>query len=188
MEKSLLEPSCFMSPGQDLVIAGIIALDGTSLIAETKEEELLKLYSKYFLRKVKQLKKYMVCEEFLESKKELKISAVTPIGQGGIMAALWYMSGDYGTGITIDLKAIPIKQETVEICEVFDINPYRLKSGGSFLLATNHGGDLVSKLEEQKIPAVIIGKVTKGIKRLILNGDNHSFLDRPKEDELIKIL
>ena len=44
-----------------------------------------------------------------------------------------------GVGLEIDLKKIPIRQETIEICEFFDLNPYKLLSGGSLLLAAADG-------------------------------------------------
>ena len=40
------------------------------------------------------------------------------ITEGGIFGALWEIGEASGTGITADLRKIPIKQETVEICEV----------------------------------------------------------------------
>jgi len=178
----------FINPGQDLVIAGSIALEGTSCLAKEKEEELLKYYSRCFLRSAEQLKNQMVSGELFKNKEELKISAVLPVNEGGIMTALWHLAEDFEIGITIDLKAIPIHQETIEICEVFNLNPYRLRSGGSFLLTADHGGDLVSKLAERGILAVVAGKITSGVKKLIFNGDNCSFLDRPGKEELLKIL
>jgi hydrogenase expression/formation protein HypE len=33
-----------------------------------------------------------------------------------------------GVGLEIDLKKIPVRQETIEICEFFGINPYELIS------------------------------------------------------------
>ena len=49
---------------------------------------------------------------------------MTSLSKGGIYKALWDIGEKCGTGLTVELKSIPIKQETVEICEVFDINPY----------------------------------------------------------------
>ena len=75
----------------------------------------------------------------------------------------------------------------MEICERFELNPYRLLTEGT-LLAADHGGDLVEALSERGIFAAVIGKVTTGIKRLIDTGEGIAYLDRPAEDELNRVL
>ncbi len=57
------------------------------------------------------------------------------VTEGGIFGALWEMAESSGIGLEIDLKKIPLKQETVEICELFDINPYGLIASGAMLMA-----------------------------------------------------
>ena len=109
------------------------------------------------------------------------------VTEGGIFGALWEMAAASGVGLEIDLKAIPIRQETVEICEVFDINPYMLISSGSMLIGTSRGTRLVSELEKAGVPAVVVGHATVGNDRVIINGDEKRFLEPPKVDELYKI-
>jgi len=75
-----------------------------------------------------------------------------------------------------------------EICERYDLNPYRLFSTGCLLFSADNGGDLVHALKEQGIHAAVIGKVTGGIKRIIDHGESVGYLDRPSEDELYKVL
>lgn len=48
--------------------------------------------------------------------------------EGGILAALWNISGAYEQGISFSLLKIPVSQEIIEVCELFDLNPYRLRS------------------------------------------------------------
>lgn len=43
-------------------------------------------------------------------------------------------------------------QETIEICELFDMNPYRLSSGECLLMAVENGGDAVKHLSEARNP------------------------------------
>ena len=82
------------------------------------------------------------------------------------------------------MKKIPIRQETVEICEYFDVNPYKILSGGCLLIATEDGNGLVMELEKANIPAVIIGKATDGNDRVLLNEDERRFLETTQTDEL----
>ena len=86
-----------------------------------------------------------------------------------------------------DLKKIPVKQETIEICEYYDINPYYLYSAGAMLAGTDNGEALVAELAAAGIPAVVIGRVTDGKDRIIRNGEDVRFLDRPKQDEWYRV-
>ena len=87
-------------------------------------------------------------------------------------------------GIEVDLKKIPVRQETVEICEVLGVNPYELYGAGALLIVSDKGNQLLHELEKQQIPAAIIGKVTKENGKVILNGEEVRFLDRPKNDAI----
>ena len=51
------------------------------------------------------------------------VSAMHDVTEGGIYGALWELAEASGIGLVIDLKAIPIRQETVEICEYYRLNP-----------------------------------------------------------------
>lgn len=90
-------------------------------------------------------------------------------------------------GLEIDLKKLPIRQETVEICNLLDLNPYELISGGCLLIAAENGADLVRRLEEENIPATVVGRTTGGKDRIIRNGEEKRFLEPAKPDELYQI-
>ena len=110
------------------------------------------------------------------------------IDYGGIFGALWEMAEASGVGLEIDLKKIPIRQETVEVCEFFGVNPYLLISSGCMLMAAQDGNHLVRELEKAGIKATIIGKATAGNDRVLLNEDERRFLEPPKTDELYKVI
>jgi hydrogenase expression/formation protein HypE len=116
------------------------------------------------------------------------VSAMHDVTEGGIFGALWEMAEASGVGLEIDLKKIPIRQETVEICEFFGLNPYQLISSGSMLMATEDGNRLVSDLEKSGIHAVVVGKATEGNDRVLLNGEERRFLEPPKTDEIYQVM
>lgn len=76
------------------------------------------------------------------------VSAMHDVTEGGIFGALWEMAEASGVGLEIDLKKIPVRQETIEICEFFGINPYQLISSGCMLMAAEDGNLLVRELEK----------------------------------------
>ena len=91
-----------------------------------------------------------------------------------------------GVGLTIDMKKLPLRQETVEVCEFCNVNPYELRSGGSLIIASPEGTAVVEALAAEGIPAVIVGRFTDSNERLILNEDEVRYMDRPQRDEIYK--
>ena len=166
MRERVITASGLMEAGQDLVAAGYIALKGTSAVATQREKELLQRFTPQFVRR---------CQNLYETRGLLKLPGLSAsegagifrnagavswcfAGEGGIMAALWDYFDEFGLGFEMELRKLPLLQETVEVCEVFDVNPYRLQSEGCALLTAANGGALVRELEKQDIHAVVLGK------------------------------
>ena len=114
-------------------------------------------------------------------------SAMHDVSEGGIFGALWELANSAGVGLEIDLKKIPIRQETIEICEFFDLNPYKMLSGGSLLIAAEDGNEVVRELEKASIPAVVIGKATDSNDRVLISDDERRFLETTQTDELLSL-
>lgn len=64
----------------------------------------------------------------------------------GVYAALWRLGDAYGCGLEVYHKDIPIKQETIEICEVLDVNPYELASSGCVYMIPDGEAPAVGKV------------------------------------------
>ena len=175
-------------PGMDILVSKWIGIEGTSILAKEKEEELSGRFSTSFIDKAKNLDVYISVLSEAAVAVQSGVSAMHDVTEGGIFGALWEMAEASGVGLEIDTKKIPIRQETVEICEFFGINPYKLISSGCMLMAAQDGNKLVRELEKAGIPASIIGKATEGNDRVLLNGDERRFLEPPKTDELYEAL
>ena len=115
------------------------------------------------------------------------VAAMHDISEGGIFGALWELGQCSGVGLEIDLKKIPIRQETIEICEFFDVNPYKLVSGGSMLMAAEDGNALMQAIRREGGKAVVIGKATDGNDRVLINGEERRFLETTQTDELWRL-
>ena len=92
-----------------------------------------------------------------------------------------------GIGLSVEMKKMTVRQETIEVCEVFHLNPYQLTSTGAVLMVTPKGEELKERLKREGIPAEIIGHTTEGNERIIWSGGEKRFLDRPAPDELARI-
>ncbi len=176
-----------LKAGQDLVVTKWIALEGTSIIAKEKEQDLKKVLPGDFVDRAKAFDQYLSVIPESRIAAAHGASAMHDITEGGIFGALWEMAEGADVGLDIDLKLIPIRQESVEICERYGLNPYYLMSSGSMLIGTDHGGALVRKLAESNIPAAVIGQAVAGRDRILRNGEDIRYLDRPQSDELYRL-
>ncbi len=186
MEALRAEVTGLLKEGDDLVIVGDIALTGTALIVEKEKEFLRQFFSEGFLWDAwRGPSLYGVSESMADSQTVIETDALYSLGTGGILAGLWKVAEASEMGLFADLRKIPVRQETIEICERFDLNPYKLLSEGSILVGTVRGEELV-QYSEQGIPAAVIGKAVKGNDRILRSGENIRYLERPSQDEITK--
>lgn len=187
LKKGTLVQSSMGKPEQDIVLLKWIGLEGTFRVMREKEEELKSRFVNAFLNRVRQMESELFSDEELNIAKDYGVSAMHQITGGGILAALWEIAEASGIGLCVDLRKMSIRQETVEICEYFHLNPYQLTSAGSVLIIAERGEELVQKYEEIGIQATLLGKTTVDTARVILGGEEKRFLDKPAPDELLKI-
>ncbi len=175
-------------PGMDLVVTKWIGLEGTSIIAKENEAELLERFSSSLISEAKDFDKYISVQKDGAVAAAAGACAMHDVTEGGILGALWEMGAAGGVGIRVEMDAIPVRQETIEICEYFDINPYKLISSGSMLIACDNGGHMVRALEEAGIPASVIGLATEGPDRIVLYDGVEKYLTPPEPDEIHRVL
>jgi hydrogenase maturation factor len=185
-QDELLRPQN-VRPGMDMVVTKWIGLEGTVILAEEQEEKLRTRYAQPFLEKAKAYAAQLSVVPEAAVAAKSGACAMHNASQGGIFGALWEMAEAAGVGLDIDLKKIPIRQETVEICEFFDINPYKLMSQGALLLAAEDGNALVRALEREGIPAAVVGKATDSNDRILLCDGERRFLETTQTDELLRV-
>ena len=184
-----------LNAGDELVVAGNIALFGTERLIEENQEKLKNRFSEGFLKQSLRTcreSRAVKAGETPQTSKAWKMAeaaganALYAMGEGGFLSALWKMAEASQTGLTADLRHVPVRQETIEICEEFDINPYRLQSEGALLIGLAGGQALAEKLRREGIAAEVIGQTNASNDRLLYSGENARFLERPSADELYK--
>ena len=177
-----------MRPGQDLIMAGLAGFKGTRRIAGLRPEQVEAHFPAMFLKALEAEENCRWDQERILKGLGDAISDWEPVGEGGVLAALWNLSGPQKGGIEFDLKKIPMKQVTVEICELFHLNPYRLLTGDALVAAADNGGQAVRCLTALGIPAAVIGEVRPGWARRMYHGSEEAgFLERPQPDEIEKL-
>ena len=200
--------------GWDIVMSKYAGIEGTAMLAAEMRAKLADKFSEFFVKEAGGFTSMLsVRPEAVTTQSIIPEAVMMNASEGGIYAALWKLADKCGAGITVDLKKIPVRQETIEISNYFDFDPYMMESAGSLLMAVpeGRGEELVQALAdgslgagcnlnnngkngqnsgktEFRIPAAVIGKMTAGNDRVIINGDDRRFLTAPEPDSLIKIL
>lgn len=173
---------------QDIVVSKWIGLEGTARLAKEHKEELCARYPVRMIEEAAAYDKYLSIIPEAATAVKSGVCGMHDVSRGGIFGALWEMASGAGVGLEIDLKKLPMKQETVEICEFFELNPYELLSGGCLIMVTEDGNGLVTALAREEIPAVIVGKTTDSNDRVLYNDDEKRYLDMPKTDQMYQMM
>ena len=163
-------------------------LEGTCLLVRENRNGLLNRFPTSFLDQILKL------EETLKDDRDRRIAGsfetvpVFEAGEKGIFAALWDFSAELELGLEADLRRIPIRQESIEISNYLDVNPYEISSNGVVLVAAKSSvaGDLLREFDRSQINADVIGSFNKGNDRVLLNRGARRFLTPVKriEDEI----
>lgn len=188
MKKNQVNSLKDVRPNQDIVVTKWIGLEATTIIAKEKEQELGTRFAPGLIQTAKGFDQYLSVIPESKIAMEHGISAMHDITEGGVFGALWEMASGADLGLEVELKKIPIRQETVEACEFFGVNPYQIMSSGSMLIATDDGAGLVAKLEAAGIHGTVIGRTNSSNDRIIRNGEEVRYLDKPQADELYKVI
>ena len=170
--------------GQDILLTKYVGLAGTAILSKKEQNKLEERLPSYIVENGISLEKEISVLPESRIAMEVGVTGMHDVSRGGIFSALWELAEKGNVGIEVDLKKIPVRQETIEICEVLGVNPYELYGAGSLLIVTDKGNQLLYELEKQQIPAAIIGKITEENGKVILNGEEVRFLDRPKNDAI----
>ncbi len=179
MQKDFSGKCTGLKPGMDIVMTKWAGASGAAQMVKERRKELLTRFTSDFLEQAAGYSERISCiPEAVIAWKE-GVAALHNVSTDGVFGALWELGQAYGTGLEVDLKKIPIRQESVEICEFFDVNPYMISTEGSLLAGTEDGERLVREYEKAEIPAVVIGHVRDDNDRIIINGDERRFLTPP---------
>jgi hydrogenase expression/formation protein HypE len=185
--KACLAEESDIRAGQEIVLTKWVGMDGMLRIVDEKEPELKERFAPAFLHQIRSYREHIFALREIDVAKARGSSAVRQVTEGGILAALWDLAKESGMGLELDLKKISILQETIEVCEHYRLNPYQLTSTGCLLIITEDGEALADELKRNQIQASVIGKVTDNNDKMLHNGEEVRYIDRPAPDEIFKI-
>lgn len=178
----------------DIIITGYIGIRGTAILAGSRYDTLRERLPKWLVDEATDFDKDTEYRYDGAKLKEIGISLsegavyAEEFTEFGVFEALFEMSKVLKTGLEVNIRDIPIKQETVEVCEALKANPYTLFSGVAAVIVSKDGTSLAGRLEEAGIPAFVVGHTTGDNDKVLINADERSFLPHVRKDELKNIL
>jgi hydrogenase expression/formation protein HypE len=175
------------SPGDALLLTKAAALEGTAILA-TDLEHLLRdrLDSETIARAQALARRLSVVPEGVLAP-ELGATALHDPTEGGVLGALWELAEASDVGYDVEAAAVPILEETRQVCAAFGADPLRLISSGALLIACSDPERMVRGLGEHGITATRIGRVTERERTLVVDGQRQQVGPVPR-DELWRIL
>lgn len=176
-----------LRPGDELVMTKWAGLEGTAILATEHREDLIQKLPEELVDTAAGFIQYLSVVPDAAVAVKSGVSAMHDVTEGGIFGALWEMGEASGVGIIADIQKIPIRQETIEVCEFYGINPYQLISSGSMLIGCSQGNLLVERLQDAGIPAVVIGRAVDGNDRVVMHGEEKRFLEPAGSDEIYQV-
>lgn len=175
-------------PEQDVIMTKWIGISGIRQMIEKNRQEILRFYKEDVIKKAMgSLMDFSIKEE-AQIAVTSGVTGMHDVSEGGIFAALWDMAEAAKVGLDIDFKKISVKQEIIEICEIFDVNPYELESCGALLMTADNGHDIIKRLADAGIRAEVIGRTTSDNNKLLRNEDEVRYLDTPNKDEVYRFI
>lgn len=175
--------------GESLLMAGYAGDTGLALASLHGDEMLSRRYSQAVLAAARACLKDLSAAKAAAVARRHGITAMHNISSDGVFGALWEMADGAGLGLTADLRAIPVLQQTIEISDYLELNPYRLEACASLLMACDpaEADAVASELHACGVPAACIGRFHhkgESVARILKNEDEERYIDRPGGDEL----
>ena len=94
--------------------------------------------------------------------RERGVTSMHDATEGGVLGGLLEVATAAGTGIRVDLDAIPVRPEVRAVCEHVGIDPYTSISEGTLIatVVSERAHDFVNTLAAEGIEAAIVGEMT----------------------------
>ncbi len=170
--------------GQDIVMTGYMALEATGVAAVQHREELS--FAPGYLAGAADYLQELSVVKHAQIALEHGSAVMHDLSETGVFGGLWELGEKMQAGMEIEARNIPVHQETIELSEQLEQNPYTMQSAGSLLVVTRDGNGLVHQYEKEGIHAALIGKVMPGHDKVLLNRDERRFIEQPRGMKKVK--
>jgi hydrogenase maturation factor len=193
VDKTRLVTTGGARPGDVLVLTKGVPLEGTSIIARARADELrARGYDDAWLARARgTLARLSVVPEALLAAELVGVHAMHDPTEGGIATALWEVADAAGVGLAVEAERIPVLAEGAALCREFGLDPFGTIASGALLVALGptDAGILLHALARADIEAAFIGRVVPREAGVVLTrGGRPGPLPRFDQDEITRLL
>lgn len=174
-------------PGDSLLMTKSAGLEGTAVFAADHRSKLLNALSEAELDQAAAMINNISVVSEGACGGDCGVHAMHDATEGGILGACWELAESSGLGCVIVADAIPVHPLTARICAALSVDPLRLISSGSLIMATDQPDRLIRELAGKGIACARIGYLTPDTGRYLEFKDKTDVLHAPGPDELYKI-
>src|SRR5713101_310104 len=179
-------------PGDRILLTKTAGLEGTAILARDKAtllkkkgvpDKLLKLARSY-------QEQISVVEEALLTAKLKGVHAMHDPTEGGVLNGLWEMAEASDLGVEVWAEKIPVAPATNVICLTLGLDPLKLMSSGTLLLAVepSRRSAVQKALQKTHVRLTEVGRLTSRNKgRVLVKHERRQSLRAVSQDELYKL-
>ena len=151
--------------GDEVILVKGVAIEGTSIIAHEKSEDLRGRFSEEFIHRCRRFFKepgISVVKEALLANSLVRLRGMHDPTEGGLWTGLYELAVAAKKGMHIEADAITIYPETELLCQAFGLDPLGLIASGALLMvaAARDTDKLIRGLGKEGVKAVRIGYLT----------------------------
>ncbi|MEM2982302.1 MAG: AIR synthase family protein [Candidatus Bathyarchaeia archaeon] len=175
--------------GDSLIVTKSSGIEGTAIIATDFAELLKEHLDSATIRRAQLLyRRISVVEDALTALDAGGVRAMHDPTEGGVLCGVWEFAEASGLGVKIFGEDIPILNETEAVSKALGLNPLRMMSSGSLLIAARPSSSerIISRLSTKGIEATLIGEFTdiKKGRKIVYRDGSSADLKPPFPDEV----
>ena len=123
--------------GDRILLTKTAGLEGTAILASDHANRLRRVRPEILARARRFSGQISVVKEALAAAKVNGVHAMHDPTEGGVLNGLWELSQASNLGIRVESERIPVAVETETICRSLGLNPLKLMSSGSLVVAVD---------------------------------------------------
>ncbi len=176
--------------GDKVLLTKTAGLEGTAILATDYGNKLKDLEPKTLEKARKFSEQISVVKEALTAARVKGVHAMHDPTEGGVLNGLWELAEASNLGIEVNADRISVAPETGRICRVLGLDPLRLMSSGSLLVAADPAKAETVARALKRVPVRVseVGRLTSASKgRLVARGLKRLRLEAVPTDELYKL-
>jgi hydrogenase maturation factor len=176
--------------GDSILITKSAGVEGTGICASDPSVFHGKVEAGVLRRAKGFFRKLSVVDEAAAAYATGAVHAMHDCTEGGVLGAVFEMSRASGMGFELRESAIPVAVETAKVCAVLKLDPLRLISSGTLLIAVEAGREeeVRRAVKEAGSKASVVGRFRRGRRELIHEDGSIEEIEDAPTDELWKLI